>query len=289
VATATVFIGTFYPLFVDLMGTDKISIGAPYYNRTFVPLFIPLLITMVMGPFLKWKRDDISALGRKLVWPLIVAVVAALLASAINQFEFLLTCLTLGLAAWIVAGSFWVLIRRCKIGDVSAGESWRILASTPRAYFGLLLGHVGLGLVVAAIAVVTTWQQENITALGVGEKTSIANYEVRLVSVEDIQGPNYVAERGKFEISQGGLVFKTKYAERHYYQLQKMQTNQTAIHTNLISNIYIAMAEPDKLGRWVVRIYYHPLAPWLWIGGFVMALGGFISLSDRRFRAGDRA
>jgi cytochrome c-type biogenesis protein CcmF len=288
VSLATVFIGTFYPLLIDLMTSDKISIGPPFYNRTFVPLFIPILIIMVVGPFLKWKRDDIYPALKKLFWPLIIAALTIILAVVFNTGKYLLTAIAQGLAAWIVAGSFWVLIKRVKLGSVDLAESWKLLTSTPRAYFGLLLGHVGLGLVVGAIATVTTWQQENIVALKVGENTSISTTKIKLASVERIQGPNYVADRGTFELSQGGLVYKIKTAERRAYQLQNMQTNQTAIHTNLISNIYIAMGEPDQNNAWVVRIYYHPLAPWLWFGGFIMAFGGFISLSDRRFRPGDR-
>jgi cytochrome c-type biogenesis protein CcmF len=289
VSLTTVFIGTFYPLLIDLMTNDKISIGPPFYNRTFVPLFIPILIIMVLGPFLKWKRDELSPALKKLFWPLIIAVLTIILAVVFNAGKYLLTAIAQGLAAWIVAGSFWVLIKRIKLGSSALSESWKLLTSTPRAYFGLLLGHVGLGLVVGAIATVTTWQQENIVAMKIGEQTSISDIQIKLTGVERVQGPNYVADRGTFELSQSGLVYKIKTAERRSYQLQNMQTNQTAIHTNLISNIYIAMGEPDQNNAWVVRIYYHPLAPWLWLGGFIMAFGGFISLSDRHFRSGDRA
>jgi cytochrome c-type biogenesis protein CcmF len=288
VSLATVFIGTFYPLLIDLMTSDKISIGPPFYNRTFVPLFIPILITMVVGPLLKWKQDHLSPVLKKLFWPLIIAVLTIIVALIFNAGTYLLTAIAQGLAVWIIAGSFWVLIKRVKLGSIELVESWKLFISTPRAYFGLLLGHVGLGLVVGAIATVTTWQQENIAALKVGDQTSISDTQIKLASVERVQGSNYVAERGTFELSQGGLVYKIKTAERRAYQLQNMQTNQTAIYTNLISNIYIAMSEPDKNNAWVVRIYYHPLAPWLWFGGFIMAFGGFISLSDRRFRSGDR-
>jgi cytochrome c-type biogenesis protein CcmF len=286
VATATVFIGTFYPLVIDLIGRDKISIGAPYYNRTFVPLFIPLLITMVIGPFLKWKRDDIGPALKKLNVPLAAALIVVIAVILLSLGTYTFTALGIGLAVWVIVGSIWVLAKRIKLGMVPLDQSFAILKATPRAYFGLFFAHVGLGFVVGAIATVTTWQQENIVSLKLGDATTISSYGVKLINVAQVPGPNYQAERGTFEISSGGMVFAVMSAERRFYPLQQMQTNQTGIRTNLISNIYIAMGEADKNAGWTVRLYYHPLAPWLWIGGFVMALGGFVSLSDRRFRVG---
>jgi cytochrome c-type biogenesis protein CcmF len=289
VSVFIVFLGTFYPLLIDLLSSDKISIGPPFYNRTFVPLFIPILMVMVIGPFLKWKRDEMLSALRKLVWPMLIAILSIAISAFFNAGRYLFTALAQALAIWIIAGSIWVLVKRIKLGNASLEESWNLLRSTPRAYFGLLLGHVGLGLVVGAIATVSTWQEENITSLSVGDHTSISDTQITLRGVDQVQGPNYVADRGLFELTHGGLLYSTKTAERRFYKLQNMQTNHTAIYTNLVSNIYIAMGEPDTKGAWVVRIYYHPLAPWLWFGGFIMALGGFISLSDKRFRSGDRS
>jgi cytochrome c-type biogenesis protein CcmF len=286
VSTATVFIGTFYPLVIDLIGNDKISIGPPYYNKTFVPLFIPLLVAMVIGPFLKWKRDDLKDAMKKLNVPLALALCSVAAVAVWSLGAHLLTALGLGLAAWIVVGSFWVLAKRLKLGQVSLEESYGILRSTPRAYLGLFFAHMGLGFVVGAIATVMTWQQENILSMRLGDQTSISTYSIKMTKVETVPGPNYQAERGTFELSSGGRIFKVLTAEKRFYPLQQMQTNQTGIRTNLFSNVYIAMGDADASGAWTVRIYYHPLAPWLWIGGFTMAFGGFMSLSDRRFRVG---
>ena len=286
VATATVFIGTFYPLVIDLIGRDKISIGPPYYNKTFVPLFMPLLITMVIGPFLKWKRDDLGPALSKLNMPLTLALCSVTAIAVWSAGTHLLTALGLGLAVWVIAGSFWVMAKRLKLGSVPLAQSYALLRTTPRAYIGLLFAHLGMGLVVGAIATVTTWEKENIHSMKIGETTTISSYGVKLLKVESVPGPNYEAERGTFELSSGGLPFKVMTAERRFYPLQQVQTNQTGIRTNLFSNVYIAMGEADTSGGWTVRLYYHPLAPWLWIGGFTMAFGGFISLSDRRFRVG---
>ncbi|MDE2446396.1 MAG: heme lyase CcmF/NrfE family subunit [Alphaproteobacteria bacterium] len=286
VAAATVFVGTFYPLFIDLIGKDKISIGPPFYNRTFVPMFVPLLLLMVLGPFLKWKRDDIAPALRKLVWPSVAALAILAVVWAMNGGTMFLTACGLGLSAWIVLGSIWLIIKRTKLGAVPFAQSWQVMRSTPRAYYGLVLAHLGMGLVVGAITGVTAWQSENILSMRVGDTTQIAGYTIQLKDVSKHQGPNYDAERGAFTISESGHRVAEMSAERRFYPLQRMQTNQTGIRTNLISNIYIALGDADSQGGWTVRIYYHPLAPWLWIGGFVMALGGFVSLSDRRLRVG---
>ena len=286
VAAATVFFGTFWPLYIDLMGRDKISVGVPYYNLTFVPLFLPILVTMVIGPFLKWKRDDFNATMKQLNIPLVAAVLVLLAAVGMTLGKHIFTAAGIGLAVWIIVGSLWVMVKRCKLGRVSFSESLSVLYNTPRAYFGLLFGHMGMGFVLLAITVVTTWQQENIISMKLGQQTKIGSYDVKLTGVDDVQGPNYQAERGTFELSQNGNVFRIMTAERRFYPVQQQQTNQTAIRTNLVSNTYIALGDPDNLGGRTVRLYYHPMAPWLWIGGFMMAFGGFVSLSDRRFRVG---
>ena len=286
VACATVFIGTFYPLVIDLIGRDKISVGPPFYNRTFVPLFIPLLLTMVVGPFFKWKRDDPGPVMKKLMWPMIAAVIAAVLVALLSFGNHILSALGIGLSAWIVFGSLWVFAKRLKLGRVGLETSISLLKNTPRSFFGMVLAHIGLGLVVGAITTVMTWQKENILAMKPGQTTSIGSYGVQLLAIEQVPGPNYDAERGTFEISENGKAFAKLRAERRFYPLQQKETSQTGILTNLISNIYVALGEPNDQGLWTVRLYYHPLAPWLWIGGFTMAIGGFISLSDRRLRVG---
>lgn len=285
VACATVLIGTFYPLFIDLIGKDKISVGPPYYNLTFVPLFMPLLAIMVIGPFIKWKRDEFGAVMRKLSVPIVLALIFGGLIFALMGHK-LLTTVGLALSAWVTIGSVWVLIKRCRFGSASLGTSLSNLHNTPRSFYGMVLAHFGLGLVVGAITTVMTWQQENILAMKPGESTSIGSYGVLFRSVQQFPGPNYDAEQGTFEISANGKVFAVLNAERRFYQLQQREVSNTGIRTNLISNLYVALGEPNDQGSYTVRLYYHPLAPWLWIGGFTMAIGGFISLSDRRFRVG---
>jgi cytochrome c-type biogenesis protein CcmF len=285
-ATATVFLGTFYPLFIDLIGNDKISVGPPFYSRTFLPIMIPLLLAMAIGPALRWKRDRLLP-GLKALGPAAATGIAMIVLVVVWTLgTHLMTAFGLGIAAWIIVGSMWLVVKRARLGERTAAGSASLLAHAPRAFYGLVLAHVGLGVVVAAITTVSTWEQENVLKMKVGDSTSIAGYTVALKAVVRAPGANYDAERGQFDISRSGAAVARLTAERRFYTLQQRETTQTGIHTNLISNIYIALGEPDDAGGWTVRMYWHPLAPWLWFGGLMMAFGGFVSLSDRRFRVG---
>ena len=285
-AAATVFLGTFYPLFIDLIGRDKISVGPPFYARTFIPIMIPLMVAMVIGPALKWKRDTLRERLSGFKLSLAAALLGAILVLAFTLGTHLLTALGIGLSLWIITGSLLVVANRIKLGRTSAANSFQLLRQAPRSFYGLVVAHMGFGFVVGAITTVSTWQQENILTMLPGETTTIAGYSVNLRDVKAVPGPNYDAERGTFDISRNGALVTTLQPERRFYTVQQQQTTQTGIRTNFISNIYVTLGEQDGQGRWTVRLYYHPLAPWLWLGGVTMALGGFISLSDRRFRIG---
>jgi cytochrome c-type biogenesis protein CcmF len=285
-ATATVFIGTFYPLVIDLMGNEKISVGPPYYNRTFVPIFVPLLILLALGPLLRWKRGSLREVVKKLRIPIGLAVLSGMSIVVLGGIGFLLTALGITLSIWLIAGSIWAIFARVKLGEISLDSSATLLSTTPRAVFGMATAHLGLGLVVGAITTVMTWQSENILSMAEGDTATIAGYSVRLRNIAALNGTNYEAEQGAFDVTFDNAQIATLVAERRFFPVQQQQTTQTAIRTNIISNLYIALGEPDGRGKWTVRLYYHPLAPFLWIGGFTMALGGFLSLSDRRFRIG---
>jgi len=285
-ACGTVFVGTFYPLFIDLMTSDKISVGPPFYNRTFVPLFLPILAFIAIGPLLKWKRDNWNDVRGKLLYPLIGSLFVLVSIATLAGLPFIMTAIALALSTWTVLGSLWIFARRLRLGSASLATSLSLLRTTPRSFYGLIMGHVGLGLVVLAIATVMTWQQENVLAMKPGDTTSIAGYQVQLLGVVAVPGPNYDSDLATFVFSDAGEAFATLKPARRFYRLQQKQVTQTGIRTNGFSNLYVALGEQDNQGRWTVRLYYHPMAPWLWLGGFIMALGGFVSLSDRRFRIG---
>ena len=289
-ATATVFLGTFYPLIVDMIGNDKISVGPPYYSMTFIPIMVPLLLAMPVGPILKWKRDDLRSALRRLKLAayasLLIAVVTLVVTFGHKALAIVVVTFFMTLAAWLVFGSMAVLVHRTRLGAAPLATSLKLARTTPLAFYGLILAHAGMGVTVAGISGMTTFATEKIEMLRPGQSLQLSGYEVRLRSVGNLPGPNYEAERGIFDISRSGKPFTQLDSERRFYPVRQQQTTAAGIRTNLISNLYVTLGEPDGRGSWAVRFYYHPFMPLVWIGALMMAFGGFVSLSDRRLRVG---
>ncbi|WP_315780971.1 heme lyase CcmF/NrfE family subunit [Bradyrhizobium sp. SZCCHNPS1003] len=286
-AVATVFLGTFYPLLVDMLGNDKISVGPPYYNLTFVPIMVPLLLAMVIGPALKWKRDLlVAALQRlRLAGGLAAFVTVAILVATFGQR--FLVAFFFGIAVWLVIGSLMVLAHRVRLGTTTPlATSLNLARTTPLAVYGLVLAHAGMGVTVAGITGMTAWASEKVQMLRPGQSLQLAGYDIKLRSIGKFPGPNYEAERGSFDITRNGKPFTQLSSERRFYPVRQQQTTAAGIRTNLIWNLYVTLGDPDDKGAWAVRCYYHPLVPLVWIGALMMACGGFISLADRRFRVG---
>ena len=285
-AVATVFLGTFYPLIVDVIGNDKISVGPPYYNRTFVPIMVPLLLVMAVGPMLKWKRDDLRlALGR-LRYPALVSVLVAILVLIITFGRNAIAATFMAVAAWLVVGSLAALAYRTRLGAAPLATTFSLARTAPRAFYGLVISHAGMGITVAGITGMTSWATEKIEMLRPGQSLQLSGYDLRFRSIGNVPGPNYEAERGTFDITRNGRFVIRLFSERRFYPVREQQTTAAGIRTNLMSNLYVALGDPDGNGGWAVRFYYHPFMPWVWIGTLTMAFGGFVSLADRRLRVG---
>jgi cytochrome c-type biogenesis protein CcmF len=286
VATGTVFIGTFYPLLIDLLTRDKISVGPPYYNFTFVTVMMPLLAVMAVGPILRWKRDDAREALTRLRVAAIAAVVVLVIVLVATIGRDALAAIAFAIAAWIVIGSLSVLASRIRLGRASLETTLNLARTTPRATYGLVLAHAGVGLTVMGIAGMSAWATETAGLLAPGRSLSLAGYDVTLRTVSVAQGPNYEAEQGTFIVTRNGRQVTTLLSERRFYPVRDQLTTHAGIRTNLISNIYVTLGDQSKDGGYQVRLYHHPFVPWIWIGGLIMALGGFVSLSDRRWRVG---
>jgi len=282
----TVFLGTFYPLVIDMIGRDKISVGPPYYNRTFVPLVVPLLLAMVIGPTLKWKRDAALPALQRLRLAAYAALAIGLLVLTVTFGRNIPAAIFMAIAAWIVVGSLIVFLQRIKLGSAPLATSLRLAVNTPRAFYGLIIAHAGVGIVVAGITGMTAWASEKIEQLRPGQTLHLAGYDVRLRTVGTVAGPNYEAERGVFDIARNGRAVVRLNSERRFYPVREQQTTAAGIRTNLVSNLYVVLGDPDGAGGWTVRFYYHPFMPMVWIGALTMALGGLVSLTDRRLRVG---
>jgi cytochrome c-type biogenesis protein CcmF len=290
VAAGTVFLGTFYPLAIDLMTSDKISVGPPYFNLTFVPIMVPLLVAMAIGPMLKWKRSDIrEALARlKLPALAVVAIIAvvALLSLGRGLLAVVAPAIGMGLATWLIGGSLAMLAYRVRLGLSPYETTVRLARTTPLAFYGLVLAHAGMGVTVAGVTGMSAWATEAVRQLEPGTTFEHAGYVVRFRDVQVVAGANYESQQATFDVSLRGRSLTTLVSERRFYPVREQMTTLAGIRTNMISNIYITIGEPAGDGSFPVRFYYHPLVPWIWLGFLIMALGGFVSLADRRLRVG---
>ncbi len=283
-ATATVFIGTFYPLLIDLIGGDKISVGAPFFALTFTPIVLPVLAAMAIGPNLRWRGDTLSSALNRMGWPGIAAVLSGLLALLLTGANNPLAALGMALSGWVIASAAMIVLKRVRAGKAPLAETLRLASALPRATYGVSIAHLGVGLMLAGLVAANVWKQELTVGLEPGGVAQFSGYEVRMLSVEVGRGPNYQLERTALAYSRDGQDRFVLNPERRFYPERQMQTTEAAVSSTLIANDYAAVGERGPDGRWSVRLYRHPLAIWIWLGATIMALGGVFAWSDGRLR-----
>jgi cytochrome c-type biogenesis protein CcmF len=284
-AAATVFLGTLYPLFSEELGGPKLSVGFPFFDRTFAPLMVPLLMAVAIGPLLAWKRGDLLGALQRLWLAFAAVAIVMLVGLYLTRGGPVLAVFGLALAAWVFMGAVLEWSERVKIGRAPIGESWRRARHLPRAAHGMTLAHLGLGVTLAGIAA-SAWQEERIEIVRSGQDLAIAGYTLHLDEVAQVAGANFAADRAGITVTKDGNVIAEMHPEKRFFPVQQMPTSVTAIHTNLLADLYVALGDSDGAGGWTIRAYWKPLVPWIWIGTVFMALGGFLSLSDRRWRIG---
>jgi cytochrome c-type biogenesis protein CcmF len=196
-----------------------------------------------------------------------------------------LAVLGLGLAVWVFMGAVLEWAERVKLGRTSAGETWRRARHLPRAAHGMTLAHLGLAVTLAGIAA-SAWQEERIEIVRPGQDLAIAGYTLHLDEVAQVAGANFTADRARITVTTDGRLVAEMRPEKRFFPVQQVPTSVTAIHTNLLADLYVALGDSDGGGGWTLRAYWKPLVPWIWIGAVFMALGGLLSLSDRRWRIG---
>ncbi len=287
-ATAAVVLGTLYPLIRQALSGEAISVGAPYFARTFGPLMAACLLILPLGPLLAWKRGDIQQALRRL-WP------AALVALACGLAVLLLVAprrvnavLTVVLGAWLIFGTLAELVGRVRPGGAKSSEVWRRLRRLPRSQWGMTLAHVGLGVFVVGAAFELSWRTESAEVLRPGQALRAGAYVLTLEGVGAREGADYTAQRAVLDVQPpGGLAFQVA-PERRFYPAQRQTTSKIAIRRQGISDLYVVLGEPrdGAAGRtgWLVRVFVNPWARLIFGGPLLMALGGLISLSDRRIR-----
>jgi cytochrome c-type biogenesis protein CcmF len=282
---ATVFLGTLYPLFLDAVGGPKVSVGYPFFDRTFAPLAVPLLMAVGVGPMLSWKRGDLLGALQRL-WAAFAVVLVVIVAGLyLERRGPVLSVFGFALAAWVACAALVEWTERVGLVRGSPLASLRRALRLPRSAYGMTIAHLGLAVAVAGFSA-TAFDQENVLAMRPGATTEIAGFTLQFVGVDHAQGSNYSADRGNFLLKRDGSLIAELHPERRFFPLQQQTTAKTAIHTNFLADFYLALGDPDGSGDWAVRAYWKPLVPWIWIGAVIMAMGGLASLSDRRWRVG---
>ncbi len=285
-ATAAVFLGTLYPLGLETLTGDKISVGPPYFNFTFGILILPLLLLVPVGPFLSWKRADLAAALARLWLAAVIALVVALTAYAWSRPGPWLAPLGIGLGLWLVIGSLVELAQRIGLRDRSPALAWSRFKGLPRASFGMTLAHGGLGIAVIGIVAITAWRSEAIVALKPGEHVGVAGYEVTYLGDSPLTGANYTGDAGQFRITRDGNDVAKVVSEKRQFQPSGMQTTEVGLHQMLSGDLYVVMGDRAGAEGRTVRVYFNPLVSLIWIGALIMFLGGAVSLTDRRYRVG---
>jgi len=285
-ACATVFIGTLYPLALEAITGTKISVGPPYFNLTFGPLMVPLLLAMPFGPLLAWKRGDLAGAAQRLGAALLLSIVAAVLALALVRKGPWLAPFGIAMGVWIVAGAVSEWATRVKLLAADRGEVLRRARGLPRAAYGGMLAHAGIGLTVIGIVATSAWRAEEVAVLKEGERTAIAGYELTFRGVAPRQGPNYQELVGLLAVTRGGAPVTELAPSKRTFDTPQQTTTEAAIHVAWRGDLYVVLGDEQAAGGWVVRLYFNPLVRLIWLGAVVMALGGLLSLSDRRLRIG---
>ena len=292
VAALTVLLGTLYPLILEALsgGEDRVSVGPPFFNATFSPIMVPLVLMVAVGPLLAWKRGDLTAAGHKLIPAAIAAGIAIAATFTLKPDGPWLAPLAMGLAAWLATGALVEWTSRIRLFSVPLAESTRRLAGLPRAASGMTLAHIGLAILIVGITGASAWRTELITTLAPGESAEAPGYTVTLDNVSRGQGPNYNFERGALIVTRGARKVAELLAERRFFPVANQTTTEAGIKTTWLADYYGVIGErgrtPETANKWTVRFYLNPLVPWIWLGAMVMVLGGGLSLTDRRYRVG---
>ena len=282
VAAGSVLLGTLYPLFVDALGMGKISVGPPYFNSVFVPLMVPAVFLMGIGPIARWKKASLPELAVRLRWAFLASVVTALiLPFVLGQWK-PLVALGLMLALWIVTTAALNIWERVKTtsGQLTVFQKLR---TQSRSYYGMQLAHLGVAVFIVGVTLVTGYQSEQDVRMDVGDTVNAGGYTFRFNGVSNVMGPNYRAARAEIDVIQNNEIVNKMYPEKRTYFASENVMTETAINTGLFRDLYISLGEPVGGGAWSVRVYFKPFVTWIWGGAVLMALGGALALSDRRY------
>ena len=283
VSCGIVLVGTLYPMALEAVTGDKISVGGPFFNSTVVWIFMPLLLAVPFGLFLAWKRGSLLEAAKRLSIAAIIAVIAG--AAAIAFGADAKEGLAIALGTWVLAGSIWEVLWRARFLSAPLSETARRILNMRRGQFGATLGHIGLAVTVIGIAGATAWNVERLAVLKIGDTIDLGSYQLTFKKVYEQAGPNYAEFAGDFDLKSGGTLIGTITTSKRKYDAPPQVTTAAGISPRPIGDVYVVLGNEDN-GAYSIRAYYHPFVRWIWGGALIMFLGGLVSLLDRRLRIG---
>ena len=284
VACGAVLLGTLYPLALDAMNLGKISVGPPYFDTVFVPLLTPLVFLMGIGPLARWKQAELPDLAARLKWAAGSAVVVTLVVAWLKGGIGVVGATGLLMAFWIVSSVATDLIERLRpVGGARASVLQRARL-IPRAMVGMMVAHVGVAVFILGVTLVKTGEVERDVQMGIGDTTTIDGMTFTFRGASDVRGPNYRAAQGLIDVSQGGRTIVTLRPEKRFYPASQSTLTEAAIDWGFTRDLYVSLGEPVG-AAWIVRVYVKPFVDWIWGGCLIMALGGLLAATDRRYRA----
>ena len=287
VASASVFLGTLYPLFMDALGFGKLSVGPPYFQTVFVPLMTPLIVMMGLGPIARWKQASLPNMWTRIRWALAASMVIALLLPLVMGKWTPLIALGFLLAFWVFTTALLDLYKRLgRDGGRHEGDFAQRVKSQPLSYYGMQLAHLGIGIFIIGVTMVKGYETERDVRMNVGDTVKAGGYEFTFDGVREQPGPNYTASQGRVTITKDGQAVTQLYPEKRQYNSSGMPMTIASIQVGLLRDLYVSLGEPipDSEGAWAVRVYIKPFVDWIWVGCVMMALGGVLAISDRRYR-----
>jgi len=284
VVCASVLLGTLYPLLLDALGMGKISVGAPYFETVFLPLMVPVVLLMALGPLARWKETSLPSLFHRLRWAALAAVLGALATSLLAGRLSLGATLGFLMAYWIVASITVDIVERLKSdGGAQLGVFAR-MRQWPRSLTGMWLAHVGVAVFAFGVSMVRTYEVEEDLTMAIGSSATVGGYEFRFADLHQLHGPNYEAIEGDLPVTRNGSEVTVLHPQKRIYRVQRTPTTEAAIQPGLTRDLYVSLGESVQPNTWTLRVHVKPFVDWIWGGCLLMALGGIVAVSDRRYR-----
>ncbi len=281
VAALSVLLGTLYPLFLDALNLGKISVGVPYFDAVFAPLMAPAVFLMAVGPIARWKDASLPELALRLRWALAISAITAIALPLLLGNLTPMIGLGLFLAFWVFASTAQLVYQRMRQSEVGFIAA---IAASSRSWWGMVIAHLGIAVFVLGVTVVKGFESEIAVKMHPGDVAHLAGYDFTFDGVESRNGPNYTANHGQIHVSKNGVLRTVLEPEKRLYTVTNMPMSEAGISPHLIHDLYASLGEPLDGGAWSVRIYHKPMVEWIWFGCLMMAFGGLLAMSDKRYR-----